>query len=243
MAIKKNIFSLTSTYSLSEDHCLEVIRQLYPKDYLKNKVVLDVGCRNGEYSSCLHNLGATVTGVDLNLSSIEFAKLSYPEISDKFHIMDIYDMSRLQENSFDIILCIGVLPYILPSKLNEIFEEMHRILKPEGELVLVFQKDKNILVNLISKFISYIPFKIYYYLVVKFSSYFLFFFLKRLWKRGLDMEYLQYGVLSSLHGIHFGYPQSIKPYIIEWKNIWAISDEMNVVAKVSKPNLTKLLSS
>jgi 2-polyprenyl-3-methyl-5-hydroxy-6-metoxy-1,4-benzoquinol methylase len=72
--------------------------------------VLDAGCGEGETLARLDSLlPASVTGVDLNPASVEFAAKRIP--SGDFRVADLNDLP-FEDDSFDLVLCLEVLEHI-----------------------------------------------------------------------------------------------------------------------------------
>ena len=88
-------------------------------EHIKEKRILDLGCHFGTFSYIALQLGAeSVLGVDSSVDLIKQAKEMYtassvPEDKYDFIIQDVVQyLENLSENSFDTILCFGLLYYI-----------------------------------------------------------------------------------------------------------------------------------
>lgn len=108
-----------------------VISMLPP---LTNAKVLDAGCASGWYAEYLIHQGAIVTALDFNR---EFVSLTRARIGGRARVFraDLAEPLDFLENSeFDTVVCPLVMHYVkdwLPT-----FREFHRILRPQGVLVL-----------------------------------------------------------------------------------------------------------
>jgi 2-polyprenyl-3-methyl-5-hydroxy-6-metoxy-1,4-benzoquinol methylase len=72
--------------------------------------VLDAGCGEGETLERLDGLlSASVTGIDLNPESVEFAAKRIP--SGDFRVADLTALP-FEDDSFDLVLCLEVLEHI-----------------------------------------------------------------------------------------------------------------------------------
>jgi 2-polyprenyl-3-methyl-5-hydroxy-6-metoxy-1,4-benzoquinol methylase len=92
--------------------------------------VLDIGCGNGNISMALGSLGYNVTGVDIDIVSIEKAnaKNNLPNVS--FRILDANSFKLNDE--YDAIVCSEVLEHLTDPA--ELLQSIYRILKPNGIL-------------------------------------------------------------------------------------------------------------
>jgi SAM-dependent methyltransferase len=109
-------------------------------DSLKTRDVLEIGVGNGSHAQLLAGHARTFTGIDLT----EYAVKSTAERMHVFGVagtvlrMDAEQMQFL-DNSFDFILDLG--RYSPRANTRKILEEMHRVLRPGGEaLVMVYHR-------------------------------------------------------------------------------------------------------
>ncbi|WP_035587202.1 class I SAM-dependent methyltransferase [Hippea jasoniae] len=127
----------------------EVVR-IIKKFFLPRNVksVLDVGCGSGRHTLALLREGFSVTAVDTSETALGILKSlvnNFKEnINDKLKIMqgDIKNMP-FNNNSFDAILCWGVLHYLDTEELKKAIKEMHRILKEGGLLALTLRSTED----------------------------------------------------------------------------------------------------
>lgn len=98
--------------------------------------ILDVGCGTGNYSIELAHRGYRVTGVDISKEQISVAQSKvHTEKSDVIFLhADIFNYKPAQ--TFDLVLCRGVLNDIIDDKLRQnIFKIFKSLLKVDGILV------------------------------------------------------------------------------------------------------------
>jgi ubiquinone/menaquinone biosynthesis C-methylase UbiE len=105
-------------------------------DSLKEKDVLEIGVGNGSHAQLLAARARTFTGIDLT----EYAAKSTTERMRVFGIaatVKQMDAERMQfeDGSFDFIWSWGVIHH--SANTRKILEEMHRVLKPGGEAVVM----------------------------------------------------------------------------------------------------------
>lgn len=99
----------------------------------KSRLILDLGCGGGRHYFC--NYGKVI-GVDPVLGLLQSAKLLYDEV---YHAGG-YRLP-FADNSFDYLVSSDVLGHIPFENKDELFAEMHRVLKPGGRTVHVIETD------------------------------------------------------------------------------------------------------
>lgn len=109
-----------------------LIASLLSPDDWQDKVILDGGCGNGDYSAAFVAMGARrVTGIDVSAGSLITARVKAERA--------LFGQASLSELPFptasiDVLWSWGVLHYVpLPFKA---LVEIHRVLKPGGVVVI-----------------------------------------------------------------------------------------------------------
>ncbi len=105
-------------------------------DGFAGKRLLEVGCGAGVDLVRFARGGALVTGIDLAEQSIALTKKNFAlrGLSGEFLVMNGEAM-EFADNSFDVVYAHGVLQYTAdPAKM---IREIHRVLKPGGEAILM----------------------------------------------------------------------------------------------------------
>ena len=112
----------------------ELIDLHFEKD--KGKKVLVLGCGGGRELFALKRMGFDVTGVDLVPKLINFAREYSKEnqISVRTCISDIKSMPFLESESFDYAVMFKSVIGHVKERVTT-FEEIKRILKPNGKLI------------------------------------------------------------------------------------------------------------
>ena len=104
---------------------------------VNGKEVLEIGCGNGYWLKILNEKNAKCTGFDLSKNQIEVAKKEDPEKKIKYFVADASEKVDLKDSSFDIIFLEHVLLELSDlSKIDKIFEEVYRLLKKGGSLIV-----------------------------------------------------------------------------------------------------------
>lgn len=99
--------------------------------------VLDLGCLDGSFAlSVAHNIGCTVTGVDLTKDGITIAKerAEKYKLPADFHQGTIEDFLENTDRKWDCITCFEVLEHVKdPQKLLKLID---KCLNPDGSVII-----------------------------------------------------------------------------------------------------------
>ncbi len=98
----------------------------------KNKIVLDFGSGTG--SNSLMFEPSSYLGVDINPVRVKYARKQYPDY--KFMVLEDKHLS-IASNSLNYIVIIAVLHHISTEELVPYIQEFHRVLKPNGKVVVL----------------------------------------------------------------------------------------------------------
>lgn len=105
---------------------------LWARNLVRNKIVLDAGCGNGQGTRILAETAHVVTGVDNNSSEIALAEQNHQCENLDFRIMDCTSLDY-PSGSFDLVVCNALLEY-LPDPIR-FFQEARRVLNDDGQIV------------------------------------------------------------------------------------------------------------
>lgn len=111
----------------------QIAMSMFPPQ--KGMVVLDVGCGTGTNLSLYQRAGCKVFGIDLSLSMLEVARI---KLSTRANLLQ-GDASEMPypNNFFNIIIAFLTL-HEMPGYIRaEVMDEMTRILKHDGRILLV----------------------------------------------------------------------------------------------------------
>lgn len=123
----------------------EYIQDNYCRN-LEGKKILDYCCGQGLNSVFFSKIGAEVTGIDISKESIDIATKRFKKHNLKnyaFFQMDAHSLN-FEDNYFDIIVCYKSLLYL---NLDKAFEEMNRVLKKDGKLIILENIGDNLIFN------------------------------------------------------------------------------------------------
>lgn len=102
---------------------------------LKHKRVIDLGCGEGHLVNRLSSRVSSIVGVDIARNRIDIAKnINKHNSNASFGIADLNVDLPYSDHEFDIVLCIGVLEYVIDP--YAIIGEIYRILKKGGIVVI-----------------------------------------------------------------------------------------------------------
>ena len=103
--------------------------------------VLEIGAGSGRYTKDIVRMCANLTVADISSHQIAFNKQKMRELSlidsiKAYHVLDVIDMGVFEDACFDAIVCIGgVINYLLDKEKDGV-QEMLRVLKPGGTLIV-----------------------------------------------------------------------------------------------------------
>jgi SAM-dependent methyltransferase len=103
---------------------------LKPDDGISS--VLDFGCGIGFHSKFFPS--AEYLGIEPLASCIAIANKNYADSSTQFILGDNSHLKNLNNESYDLVIALGVLHHIDDETFNEFIRETYRILKPGGRL-------------------------------------------------------------------------------------------------------------
>lgn len=104
----------------------------------KQGKLLDLGAGQGQDSRYFAELGYDVTSTDISDSALKLSKENAEGLDIKFMEVDITNKLPFEDNSFDIVYSHMALHYFTDKKTREVFQEIFRVLKPQGILASLF---------------------------------------------------------------------------------------------------------
>ncbi len=103
---------------------------------VSGKRVLDLGCGGGQNAIAFARQGAISIGVDVSVEQLAYARrlIEQEEIRAEFKHGDLAELAFQRADSVDIVFSAFAFQYV--PDLNRVFRQVHRVLKPQGMLVL-----------------------------------------------------------------------------------------------------------
>ena len=98
---------------------------------IRGKNVLDLACADGTDAKTYTTLGANVTGIDSSKEMIRIAKQQVPQAT----FLEARMESLPLQQEYDVVTC----KYAMQTSrdINKIYEEITKVLKPEGTLLIL----------------------------------------------------------------------------------------------------------
>ncbi|MHA1343665.1 MAG: corrinoid protein-associated methyltransferase CpaM [Promethearchaeota archaeon] len=122
---------------------LSKIKEYIAKNFInKNDKLLDIGMGTGTFAILCAKKGAKVTGIDYSEKMLEVARKNIDSegLDNEIQIvkMPIIELDeKFSENSFDKISAILVFSELYKNEQDFCLDQINRILKEEGEFILV----------------------------------------------------------------------------------------------------------
>ena len=112
----------------------------YLKKHLKNSDsnLIDFGCGTGRFLDRLNGFGFNVFGLDISRSMLNLAQKNCRKELHNFAQIDPYNGLPFKKNSISILWSCTVLQHVHDDLFDGLINELRRILKPDG-LVLLFE--------------------------------------------------------------------------------------------------------
>jgi ubiquinone/menaquinone biosynthesis C-methylase UbiE len=111
----------------------------------RGESLIDIGCGTGEFIVQLRECFNMLVGVDMSSYAIEFAAKRVGK--DKNVLLECGELNALHfpAEHFEICLCLDVLEHV--KDLSPLLEEIHRILRPGGEIIVTVPNWYDIIIS------------------------------------------------------------------------------------------------
>ena len=134
----KSLFYYGSLYHRLMDPLIKPAREAIVAWVPESATVLDIGCGTGLLSFALKaKKNCQVTGIDLSLRMLDFAKANNPYEDVKFIHQDATDMSAFKDRSFDYVVILNVIHELTPIQQQKMIQESFRV----GDKIILFDSN------------------------------------------------------------------------------------------------------
>lgn len=126
------------------DKVIQFCLRNYPPQIRNLTRVLDLGCGTGANTWFLSREGFLVTATDISPNGIDATKrrLDQSELIAQLRVEGANEISDKAE-SFDLVICVGVLEAVGASVAKEVFEKVSRVLKTGGNAFFLFASNED----------------------------------------------------------------------------------------------------
>jgi ubiquinone/menaquinone biosynthesis C-methylase UbiE len=126
-------FSTHHYSSQPSEFAQEVLSIISPKSN-----ILELGCGAGNDAIAFAKAGHTVLATDFSDVAITIHKQRAVDIINlTFEVLDISQPTQFEDNRFDVVYARLSLHYFSDEITQQIFKEIHRILRPDGLLCFI----------------------------------------------------------------------------------------------------------
>ncbi|MCP5395864.1 MAG: class I SAM-dependent methyltransferase [Sphingomonadaceae bacterium] len=107
----------------------------------QGREALEFGCNYGASSIVMARLGARVTGVDVDEGNVRLANANVArhDLANSVKALHVPDTRSMpfEDGRFDLAIANSVLEYVDPTQLENVVAELHRVIQPGGELLVL----------------------------------------------------------------------------------------------------------
>jgi SAM-dependent methyltransferase len=97
--------------------------------------IADLGCGPGHVTAWLEGKGVRAVGIDLSAEMVAVGRREYPGV--EFRRGDLLDLPAT-EGEFGAVVALYSIIHLEPDELRRALEEIHRVLLPEGLVLVAF---------------------------------------------------------------------------------------------------------
>lgn len=183
-------------------------RYMIAKNYVKDKVVLDIASGEGYGTNLLAAIAKEIVGVDISSEAISLAKKKYKSTNLQFK-EGRADLIPCKDNYFDVVVSFETLEH--HDKHDEMLSEIKRVLKPEGILIIST------------------PDKYYYSDKINYKNEY---HIKELYLIEFENLLKKYFNFKALYVQNSGFNSYIRPFKVEAKKFEEYTGDFNHIEKV-----------
>lgn len=103
------------------------------RNYIKDKVVLDIGCWSGQLEQLIQKTAKKIVAIDPSPQAILFARKRLPNV--KFMVARAEKLPFLK-SSFDTVFLMDVLEHVKRGSEIEVLRQIYKVIRPAGTLII-----------------------------------------------------------------------------------------------------------
>lgn len=138
---------------------LPFIQSFYQSRKKKSIAILDYGCGDGTVMEFLSSIEFhTYDGIEVNKGSVEYGNKKYEDDSriHFYHITTTSFPKTVLKKKYDLIIFLGVTPYMSNEEISEFFEMAHSVLNPKG-IIVGYSRTDHLLYSLTDLYQIFLP--------------------------------------------------------------------------------------
>ena len=109
------------------------IHSLLLNTFPSKSYLLEIGCGSGRDASFMYRNGYDILALDGSGEMIIEARQCHPELSDRLEVVIVPEGLHFEPASFDGIYSIATLMHLEKDTIDQTFEKIAKILKPDGK--------------------------------------------------------------------------------------------------------------
>ena len=155
-------------------HSIKIRDEIISQHVKPDIKMLDLGCGTGELVEKSALVGADVSGLDISEKMLDVAKKRINKLNLKNKVNLYHSESGTSEidilfkdNSFDLVTSTFLISELYDEELIWVLEEIRRILKPSGTLVIAGEVVPNKLLKKILYFLFWLPIAFVTYIIAQ----------------------------------------------------------------------------
>ena len=129
------------TARLHASLCPSELHELMQNHFIPQGKTADIGCGMGRDCDWLKRQGHDVTGYDASSAMLAEARKRYPQIPFVQESLPL--LATIPDNRFDNVLCSAVIMHLLQSEMKQALDNLLRILRKGGIVLLSFRGTRN----------------------------------------------------------------------------------------------------
>jgi 2-polyprenyl-3-methyl-5-hydroxy-6-metoxy-1,4-benzoquinol methylase len=182
--------------------------------------ILDIGCGDGFFLSCLKDLGWQVKGIEIDEKSAQFANQQGLNV-----FAGILEQANLPDNFFDVIRLSHTLEHVYNPK--ETLKEIYRILKPNGSVIIKVPNFNSIALKFYPKGLE-IPRHLFHFNIENLKK-----LLHDTGFHNIKIKFYSVGILHAHGPKFFNKPLFIPIFLLIDRilDIFRLGDSLNIAAK------------